>query len=71
MKVFAGSDFNPPADASYKNLVWENLPDFVFHGYTPALVIKTIINDKFVTKLNRHDIIKRTDHIKIVQMDFC
>ena len=40
MTVFAGDNFNPAADASYKNLVWENLPvpDILFHVYTPAIV---------------------------------
>ena len=40
MKVFAGDDFNQPSDASYKNLVWENLPvpDILFHVDTPAMV---------------------------------
>ena len=39
VKVFAGNNLDPPADTSYKNLVWENLPDILFHVYTPALVI--------------------------------
>ena len=26
MKVFAGDSFNSPSDASYRNLLWENLP---------------------------------------------
>ena len=30
MKIFAGDQFYRPADASYKNLFWENLP----HEYT-------------------------------------
>ena len=25
VKLFAGDNFFPPADASYKNLIWENL----------------------------------------------
>ena len=38
--VFAGIKTLPAADASYRNLFWENLPtpDFLFHVYTPALV---------------------------------
>ena len=35
MKVFAGVDSDATADASYRNLVWDNLPDF---QYTPAIV---------------------------------
>ena len=40
VKVFAGDDFHPAADASYKNLKWENLPvpDVMFHIFTPPLV---------------------------------
>ena len=40
VKVFAGDNIDPPSDASYKNLVWENLPvpDIVFHEDTPAIV---------------------------------
>ena len=40
VKVFAGDDIDSPSDASYKNLVWENLPlpDFLFNFYTPAIV---------------------------------
>ena len=40
MKVFAGDNYNPAADASYKNLVWENLPvpDIVFPKDTPTIV---------------------------------
>ena len=40
MKVFAGDNFHPPADATYKNLVWEILPvpDILFHMHTPAIV---------------------------------
>ena len=53
MKVFAGDKnlngvhFYPAADASYKNLIWENLPapDILFHMsmYTPAIVSLDII----------------------------
>ena len=40
VKVFAGDDFYPPSDASYKNLVWENLPvpEVLFNANTPAMV---------------------------------
>ena len=40
VKVFAGNDFTPSSYASYKNLVWENLPvpDILFDVYTPAIV---------------------------------
>ena len=40
VKVFAGDNFYPAADASYKNLVWENLPfpDILLSMYTPAIV---------------------------------
>ena len=47
VKVFAGSGNGvAAADASYKNLVWENLPvpDILFHMDTPAIVsFKTIL----------------------------
>ena len=45
MKVFAGDKKNPPADASYKNLVWEKVPepDIMFNVYTPAIVSVEII----------------------------
>ena len=38
VKVFGG--FRSPADASYKNLVWENLPaqEIFFNVHTPAIV---------------------------------
>ena len=38
VKVFAG--VAPASDASYKNLVWENLPvaDILFHVDTPTIV---------------------------------
>ena len=38
VKVFAG--VSPASDASYKNLVWENLPvpDILFHADTPTIV---------------------------------
>ena len=46
VRVFAGDNFSPAADASYRNLVWENIPipDFMFrlnfpvHVYSPAMV---------------------------------
>ena len=40
VKVFAGDKKNPPADASYKNLLCENLsvPDIMFNIYTPTIV---------------------------------
>ena len=41
VKVFAGDNFHDAADASYRNLVWKNLPvpDIIFfHAYTPAIV---------------------------------
>lgn len=40
VKVFAGDNNYPPADAIYKNLLWENhpVPDFLFHVNTPAIV---------------------------------
>ena len=40
VKVFAGDKKNPPADASYKNLLWENVPvpDILFNVYTPTIV---------------------------------
>ena len=40
VKVFAGDNFAPASDASYKNLVWENLPDpdILFNVYTPTIV---------------------------------
>ena len=40
VKVFAGDDYYEPSDASYKNLVWENIlvPDILVHVYTPAIV---------------------------------
>ena len=30
--------FSGDADASYKNLIWENLPETLFHMGTPAIV---------------------------------
>ena len=42
VKVLAGD--NTAADASYRNLVWENLPDIVFHAYTPPIVSLSIMN---------------------------
>ena len=43
VKVFAGEESS--ADASYRNLFWENLPtpDELFHVYTPAIVSVLII----------------------------
>ena len=40
VKVFAGDRFYPASDASYKNLVWENLPvpDILLEVDTPAIV---------------------------------
>ena len=40
VKVLAGDDFNPAANASFKNLVWENLPvpDIFFQIDTPTMV---------------------------------
>ena len=40
VKVFAGDKFYPASDASYKNLVWENLPvpDILFNVDTPTIV---------------------------------
>ena len=40
VKVFAGK-IGYIADASYKNLLWENIPispDILFHVYTPTIV---------------------------------
>ena len=28
VKVFAGDDFRDPVDGGYRNLVWENLPEY-------------------------------------------
>ena len=56
MKVFAGDYFYPAADASYKNLVWENLPapDILFHMsmYTPAIVSLQGVPRKKVNQFN-------------------
>ena len=39
VKVFAGDDYYPgEANASYKNLFWESLPDILFDVYTPTIV---------------------------------
>ena len=39
VKVFAGDNYYPgEANASYKNLFWENLPDILFDVYTPTIV---------------------------------
>ena len=50
VKVFAGDNIDPPSDASYKNLVWENLPvpDILLNLYAPAIVSLEI----FVKSLN-------------------
>ena len=47
VKVFAGDSSHPAADASYKNLVWENIPvpDILFHVFTPAIVSLYIKNN--------------------------
>ena len=55
VKVIAGDTSHPnprigdEADASYKNLVWENLPvpDILFHQDTPAVVSLDIENPFF------------------------
>ena len=38
--VFAGDNFKAAADVSYRNLVWETLPEpaIFFNLYTPAIV---------------------------------
>ena len=48
MKVFAG-DGHEATDASYKNLVWENLPapDIFLTSDTPAVVSLNIIMIKY------------------------
>ena len=40
VKGFSGNQNHPPADASYKNLLWENfqVPEILFHVYTPTIV---------------------------------
>ena len=46
LRVFAGDNFFPAADASYRNLVWENIPipdamlrlNFPVHVYSPPMV---------------------------------
>ena len=40
MNVYAGGPNYPLSNASYKNLVWENLPvpDILHNVYTPATV---------------------------------
>ena len=40
VRVFAGDNFHPSSDASYRNLFWENLPvpQVMFHQYTPTIV---------------------------------
>ena len=40
VKVFAGDQYFPPADASYKNLFWETIlvSDILFNVYTPPIV---------------------------------
>ena len=55
VKVFAGDKKNPPADASYKNLLWENvpIPDILFNVYTPTIVsLDKLIDSKFVIFFN-------------------
>ena len=55
VKVFAGGKKNPPADASYKNLLWENvpIPDILFNVYTPTIVsLDKLIDSKFVIFFN-------------------
>ena len=53
VKVIEGDTSHPvvgdAADASYKNLVWENLPvpDILFHQDTPAIVSLDIENHFF------------------------
>ena len=44
VKVFAG--VAPASDASYKNLVWKNLPvpDILFHVDTPSIVSRDNTN---------------------------
>ena len=46
VKVFAGDDYYEPSDASYKNLVWKNLPvpDISFHVDTPSTVSRDNTN---------------------------
>ena len=46
VKVFAGDDYYEPSDASYKNLVWKNLPvpDISFHVDTPSIVSRDNTN---------------------------
>ena len=53
-----GDDVDPPSDASYKNLVWENLPvpDFFFNFYTPAIVS---LETEIIIQLQRiYDLLK-------------
>ena len=40
VKVLVGDNLNPASDASYKKLLWKNLPvpDIFFHTYTPTIV---------------------------------
>ena len=43
VRVFAGDNFHPSSDASYRNLFWENLPvphtvRTNTHQYTPTMV---------------------------------
>ena len=55
MTVFAGDGEHEAADASYKNLVWENLPspDIFLTSDTPAVVSLNIIkiNNNFTSEL--------------------
>ena len=55
VKVFAADNFYPAADASYKDLQWENLPapDILFYMSmdTPAIVSLDIENQYFIKLL--------------------
>ena len=45
VKVFAGDDYYEPSDASYKNLVWENLPvPDMFNVYTHTVYTSAIVS---------------------------
>ena len=55
VKVFAAETVHtilPAADASYKNLVWENipLPDILLNMYTPAIVS---LKNKSINNINQ------------------
>ena len=63
VKVFAGDKYYPAADASYKNLVWENLPDILFNVDTPAIVsLEYNKNIKVLSRVGWR--IDRTDDIR-------